>query len=312
MNILGLACGRKMDNTEILVKTALMAAGEAGAAVSFMRLADLDIKPCKGCSSCLKSMFSGGDGNCVLDDDLPLLNEAIMECDGLILGSPVYTSTPSALLKAVVERFAPSHDNCFRMEAGKIAAKKGTKGPDERSFKNRVGAFISAGGGRSYVAISVPLMNYFTYPMGIKVIDQLPLSGLWYGSAGIVENEVILERARQLGRNVKEAIGKPEAGLEWMAEDPGICPVCHSSIMVISKHNPVECPICGARGTIRVEGDRIIVDFPPDQYKKSRFSIESKLDHWNELFSFATSTGQVEEKPETARKLKKYLDYLEK
>ena len=107
MKIFGLACGRKMDNTEILVKEALMAAEEAGAVVSFMRLADLHLEPCRGCGSCLKSMFEGGDGNCVIDDDLHLLDEQIMECDGLILGSPVYTSTPSALLKAVSGASSP-------------------------------------------------------------------------------------------------------------------------------------------------------------------------------------------------------------
>lgn len=148
MKLLGLACGRKMDDTEVLVKEALMAAEESGAEVGFIRLADLNIKPCQGCTACLQSLFAGGAGNCALEDDMPFLDEQIMACDGLILGSPVYTMTPSSSLKILCERFGPSHDVSFRLEAKKISAATGKgKGPDERSFKERVGAFISIGGG---------------------------------------------------------------------------------------------------------------------------------------------------------------------
>jgi len=312
VKILGLACGRKMDNTEILVKEALMEAEKLGASTSFLRLIDLDIKPCRGCSTCLKSMFEGGEGKCVIDDDLGILDEYIMECDGLILGSPVLTSTPSALLKAVCERFAPSHDNCFRMEAKKIAARKGIKGPDERSFKNRAGAFISAGGGLSYVALSVPLMHFFTFPMGIEVVDQMPLSGLWYGSAGIIEREDVLRRARILAKNVVEAVKNLPGGTKWMGDDPGICPVCHSNLFVLGRRNPVECPVCGTKGYIKMNGDEITVDFQGQDLKRSRFSLESKLDHWNELLSYATKTGQVEDRAEIEKKLQKYREYAEK
>ncbi len=96
-----------------------------------------------------------------------------------------------------------------------------------------------------------------------------------------------------------------------MSEDPGTCPVCHSSILIVKKQNPVECPICGAKGRIRITGDLIEVTFEPDQFSKSRFSIESKLEHWQELLSFAGKTGQVELKPEIAAKLEKYKTYLE-
>jgi len=57
MKVLGLACGRKMSNTEILVKEALMGAEETGAEVELVRLMDLNIKPCTGCNSCVIDLF---------------------------------------------------------------------------------------------------------------------------------------------------------------------------------------------------------------------------------------------------------------
>lgn len=70
MKVLGLTCGRKMSNTEILVKEALMGAEEAGAEVEIVRLMDLSIKPCTGCNSCVISLFEkGGSGDCVIKGD---------------------------------------------------------------------------------------------------------------------------------------------------------------------------------------------------------------------------------------------------
>ena len=45
MKVLGLTCGRKASNTEILVKEALMGAEENGAEAEIVRFMDLNIKP---------------------------------------------------------------------------------------------------------------------------------------------------------------------------------------------------------------------------------------------------------------------------
>ena len=47
MKILGISGGRKMGNSEILLKEALMGAKEEGADVEFIRMLDMDIRPCK-------------------------------------------------------------------------------------------------------------------------------------------------------------------------------------------------------------------------------------------------------------------------
>ena len=97
MKVLGISCGRRMSNTEIMVKEALMGAEEAGAEVEFLRLHDFNIKPCTGCNSCvIDLMEKGGGGKCTIkDDDFAFIDDKIMDCDGLILGSPIYEKSPT-------------------------------------------------------------------------------------------------------------------------------------------------------------------------------------------------------------------------
>ena len=81
MKVLGLSFGRKMKNCEILVKEALLEAQSMGAEVQFIRMIDLDIKPCTGCGGCGNSLQKGGSGRCIIKDDLPMVDEAFMESD---------------------------------------------------------------------------------------------------------------------------------------------------------------------------------------------------------------------------------------
>ena len=141
--VLGLSFGRKQGNTDIMVKTALMECKKAGYGVQFIRVDDLDIKPCTGCISCVVGMTTGrGKGGCPLQDDFAILDEALMECDALIVGSPTYVLSPTGRFKTVCDRIGPSHDITFRKatyEEGLAAGKEASQLPDVRSFKKRVG-----------------------------------------------------------------------------------------------------------------------------------------------------------------------------
>jgi multimeric flavodoxin WrbA len=109
MKVLGLTCGRKMSNTEILVKEALMGAEEMGAEVELVRLMDLNIKPCTGCNSCVVDLFEkAGSGECIIkNDDFKFIDDKIHDCDGLVLGSPIYEKAPQGLLKVLNDRMGP-------------------------------------------------------------------------------------------------------------------------------------------------------------------------------------------------------------
>lgn len=308
MKLLGLSTGRKMGNSEILLKEALMAAEESGAEVEFLRLHELNIKPCIGCISCSKDQQSGGTGACVIkDDDMPFFNEKLLECDGIIVGIPVYIMAPPGYFKVLCDRIGPSHDIAWQMEAKKIAEVDGRESKiDPRFFKERVSGFIAVGGAPTpdWLSLALPLMNIFTFPMQIEVIDQMQVLASPL-PAQVVLNEEALERARRLGKHVAEAMGVPPEQLEWKGDDPGTCPVCHSNVMIVGKRSPVECAICGIKGELVENHGEITVTFSEEQKSIARLTIEGKKMHFDDVVE--TVGKNMKFMGEVQSRLKKYL-----
>jgi multimeric flavodoxin WrbA len=94
---------RKNWNTAILVKEAVNGMVSQGAETEFVNLYDLNFK---GCVSCFSCKLAGGKsvGRCAQKDDLSPLLEKIHNCDGIIIGSPIYISEVSAGVRALMER----------------------------------------------------------------------------------------------------------------------------------------------------------------------------------------------------------------
>jgi multimeric flavodoxin WrbA len=316
MKLLGLSFGRKMANTEVLIKEALMGAEQWGIEAGFIRVTDLHIEPCSGCEACAHGLFGGGSGRCVLKDDFPFLDEQLMECDGLIVGSPVFVLTPTGLFKTVCDRIGPSHDMAFRMRAKEIGIAKGKekeKLPDERSFKRRIGGLISVGGSINpeWLSLGLPLMNLFTFSPHIEVVDQMELIGANHYD-NVVQNENAMKRARLLGHHVSEAMVNPGESA-WMGDEPGMCPVCHSNLLKITNKNPVECALCGIHGEMKVDGQRISVTFTEEEKKRSRLTLAGKMEHVNEIDrNIKIKQARMErEGADLPGKLEKYKGYKE-
>ncbi|MFH0769629.1 MAG: flavodoxin family protein [Chloroflexota bacterium] len=89
---------RKNGNTEILTAHVLKAITEEGLETELIRLAGLDIRPCNACMVCRD------EERCLIDDDLFPLYAKMKEADAIILASPVYFGSATALLKALMER----------------------------------------------------------------------------------------------------------------------------------------------------------------------------------------------------------------
>jgi len=89
---------RKDGNTEILTKHTLKAIEEEGLDTELISLAGLDIRPCNACMVCREEEC------CPIDDDLLPIYTKMKEADAIILASPVYFGSATALLKAFMER----------------------------------------------------------------------------------------------------------------------------------------------------------------------------------------------------------------
>jgi multimeric flavodoxin WrbA len=94
---------RKDWNTDVLVKEAEKGAISKGAETEFIHLYDLNYKGCISCFRC-KLVDRKSRGRCVLKDSLSPVLEKIHNCDGLILGSPIYLGEVSSSVRAFIER----------------------------------------------------------------------------------------------------------------------------------------------------------------------------------------------------------------
>jgi len=136
MKIIGFAASpRKTGNTAWTVNKILEGAKENGAETKAFSSGDLDIKPCKGCLGCVES------DQCVINDDMQKLYDALGQADALVLGSPVYMGQMTAQAKTFTDRlFAqikPRFSPRFKEEnAGKKLVLIWTQGnPNSEMFK---------------------------------------------------------------------------------------------------------------------------------------------------------------------------------
>jgi len=85
---------RKKSNTDYLLKLILSITGGL-----FLKLSDFDIQPCKSCWACLKL------SKCVIKDDMSeKLIPLLLNCEGMVVGSPVFFNNVSSQLKAFIDR----------------------------------------------------------------------------------------------------------------------------------------------------------------------------------------------------------------
>jgi len=94
------ASPRKGGNTEALLQAVLKGAASKGAETRIVNLREIRVKGCLGCDACKTDL-----GQCIQKDDVsPLLRE-MMECDAIVLGTPVYWFHVSSQMKAFIDRF---------------------------------------------------------------------------------------------------------------------------------------------------------------------------------------------------------------
>ncbi|MFC2033377.1 flavodoxin family protein [Chloroflexota bacterium] len=99
MYIIGISCSpRKSGNTELLVGQALSGAAHEGAQTELITLSGKDIRPCDGCSTCLKT------GVCHINDDIQTIHQKFLAADGIIFGTPVYLYSLASQAKALIDR----------------------------------------------------------------------------------------------------------------------------------------------------------------------------------------------------------------
>ena len=94
---------------------------EGNIETEIMHIGNQNIRGCIACRACAKS------GKCVFDDIVNTAVTKCAECDGLVVGSPVYYASANATLVAFLTRlfFSTSFDKTMKVGAAVVAARRG-------------------------------------------------------------------------------------------------------------------------------------------------------------------------------------------
>lgn len=149
MKVIGInGSARKDGNTSLLIKAVFAELEAEGIETDLVQLHGKALEPCKACFGC------GGKRQCVVTTDY--FNECfakMVEADGIVLGSPVYSADVTAGMKAFLER------------AGVVVA------TNPGMLRHKVGASVAAvrrGGGLA----AVDTMNHFLLNKEVIVVGS--------------------------------------------------------------------------------------------------------------------------------------------
>lgn len=180
MKVLGI-CGsaRKNGNTSILIKAVFSELAKHGIDTELVQFAQNIVEPCKGCFACR------GKGNCIYGRDIfQETFRKMVEADGIILGSPVYSADVSANMKAFLER------------AGVVVA------TNPGLLRRKVGASVAAvrrGGGLT----AVDTMNHFLLNKEMLVVGSTYWNMVYGKEVGeVLQDREGMDNMRNLGENM--------------------------------------------------------------------------------------------------------------
>jgi multimeric flavodoxin WrbA len=169
---------RKNGNTELLTAHTLKAVAEEGIETELIQLAGLEIKPCNACMICKK------EERCSLEDDLFPIYLKMKEADSIIISSPVYYGSATALVKSCMER------------AGYISRWNG------EPFRGKVGGplVVARRAGKNFTFAQ---LSYWFHILGFF----MPGSTYWNVAIGREKGEVMndeegLQTAWNFGKNL--------------------------------------------------------------------------------------------------------------
>lgn len=281
MRILGLIGSyRKLGNTEVLVKEALMEGQRLGGEIDVLRLTDLKIESCKGCMACTFKQEE-----CRILDGWHTFWDKLTKSDAVILGAPTYLLGPAGIVKMMIDRNIAFHTR-------------------KTQDSGKTGAIIAVSGVRGWEPFTLPILNVFMLTCGVKTIDQV----MFYaqGPGEILLDDSAMERARRVGSNVFEAASKLAEKRIYVGEQ-GMCPVCHQNLFSVEDGNLV-CALCRSRAEVRTVNQKVKLVFDPQSLKSHRWSEEALLANFSQAI-LPSGPRFLKEKEDIEKRASKYSSF---
>lgn len=306
--IVAFCAGKRNGNTETYIRIALEEAQKMGCEVELIRLNDCDLRPCKACPG-YPCIIKGPEG-CIHKDDAAWLMDKFIECDGYILGSPVWALSPAGVVTDFRDRlFGPKADVASWELYGEPAWMKGRT-------QYRPGALISVGGAltENWTSLGLATLYTTTFSTQINVIDHLNVHGVADPGEALTKEDYVL-RAKYLGQHLAYAVKHPE--MDWTkkflgkTEEEEACPGCHNSLLIAKPgRDYVECAICGRVGSISLVDGKIKYDWPEDN--GDRLTVWGKFQHMREIAHHQEQFAKIKDTVKDELDRLKALDYVVK
>lgn len=113
---------RKNSNTGIALEEMQKVFTKNGIDTEIIQVGAMEIRGCMGCGYCFKN------GKCAIDDIVNNeLAQKFQECDGLVVGSPVYYAAANGTLVSLLNRlfYSTSFDKTMKVGASVAVARRG-------------------------------------------------------------------------------------------------------------------------------------------------------------------------------------------
>ena len=273
--------GRKNERSDIYCKQVLKGAEAAGADVQFINTITMNIGQCRGCGACSKA--PDGKIKCILKDDYLKLEEMVLDADGIIIAAPVYSVGIVGQLKNFLDRFGAAHDRASMIDEQEKRKADGRPLLDERYFKDRYCSYVAVGGAwtEDWTCMGLPMMHLFSCSQAMKVVGQINANDQGRKTSPFFD-EPMMQDMYDMGVNLAKNIGVPYDETTWFGKE-GTCPVCHLDMLLKAGGTKVTCPVCGIHGDVTIEDGELKVDFPPEQIKRARNTINGLNEHHAEI-----------------------------
>ena len=92
-----------------------------GVEVEYFHVGNMAIRGCVGCASCFKTK------KCAIDDVVNEIAAKLEECDGMVVGTPVYYASANGTLISLLDRlfYSSKFDKRMKVGAGIVVARRG-------------------------------------------------------------------------------------------------------------------------------------------------------------------------------------------
>ena len=114
---------RQNGNTSIALAEMARIFEENGIETETVQVGNQAIRGCLACGRCRKE----GLGKCIFDDAVNEVAPKFAECDGLVIGSPVYYASANGTLISFLDRlfYSTSFDKTMKVGASVVVARRG-------------------------------------------------------------------------------------------------------------------------------------------------------------------------------------------